>query len=193
MKNNRAALRYAKAALSISLDQGTAPALEQDMVEVIDVCNASEDLVVFLDNPVLSIETKKETIFKVFANLSEGSKRLVDLLATNNRINLLDQVAEQFIELYQVQQGKQKAIVTTAIPLTNVLEKMILNKARELSSAKLTLTSIVDPSIIGGFILRIGDLQYNASVAHQLDQLKREFTQTNYSAQRKNYGSNQTR
>lgn len=182
MKNNRAALRYAKAALSISLDQGTALALEQDMVEVIDVCNASYDLVVFLDNPVLSIETKKETIFKVFANLSEGSKRLVDLLATNNRINLLDQVAEQFIELYQVQQGKQKAIVTTAIPITNALEKMILNKARELSSAKLTLTSVVDPSIIGGFILRIGDLQYNASVVQKLDTLKRELTQTNYSA-----------
>jgi F-type H+-transporting ATPase subunit delta len=182
MKNNRAALRYAKAALSISLDQGTAQALEQDMVEVIDVCNASEVLVVFLDNPVLSIETKKETIFKVFANLSEGSKRLVDLLATNNRINLLDQVAEQFIELYQVQQSNQKAIVTTAIPLTNALEKMILNKARELSSAKLTLTSIVDPSIIGGFILRIGDLQYNSSVVQKLDTLKRELTQTNYSA-----------
>ena len=182
MKNNRAALRYAKAALSISLDQGTAQVLEQDMVEVIDVCNASEDLVVFLDNPVLSIETKKETIFKVFANLSEGSKRLVDLLATNNRINLLDQVAVQFIELYQLHQGKQKAIVTTAIPLTNALEKMILNKARELSSAKLTLTSIVDPSIIGGFILRIGDLQYNASVVQKLDTLKRQLTQTNYSA-----------
>ena len=81
MKNNRAALRYAKAALSISLDQGTAPALEQDMVEVVDVCNASEDLIVFLDNPVLSNETKKETIFKLFSSLSEGSKRLVDLIS----------------------------------------------------------------------------------------------------------------
>ena len=59
---------------------------------------------------------------------------------------------------------------------------MILNKARELSSAKLTLTSIVDPSIIGGFILRIGDLQYNTSVVQKLDTLKRELTQTNYSA-----------
>ena len=73
MKNNRAALRYAKAALSISLDQGTAPAFEQDMVEVIDVCNANEDLVVFLDNPVLSIETKKETI-----NFSGGWNCLTD-------------------------------------------------------------------------------------------------------------------
>ena len=99
MKNNRAALRYAKAALSISLEQGTAPALEQDMVEVVNICEANEDLVAFLDNPVLSNNTKKETVFNVFTNLSDGSKRLVELLATNKRINLLDQVAEQFIEL----------------------------------------------------------------------------------------------
>ena len=182
MKNNRAALRYAKAALSISLEQGTAPALEKDMVEVVDICKANEDLVAFLDNPVLSNNTKKETVFNVFTNLSDGSKRLVELLATNKRINLLDQVAEQFIELYQAQQGKQNAIVTTAVPLTDSLEKIILNKAKELSSAQLILKSIVDPSIIGGFVLRIGDLQYNASVVYKLDTLKRELTQTNYSA-----------
>jgi F-type H+-transporting ATPase subunit delta len=182
MKNNRAALRYAKAALSISLEQGTAPALEQDMVEVVNICKANEDLVAFLDNPVLSNNTKKETVFNVFTNLSDGSKRLVELLATNKRINLLDQVAKQFIELYQAQQGKQNVIVTTAVPLTDSLEKIILNKAKELSSAQLILKSIVDPSIIGGFVLRIGDLQYNASVVHKLDTLERELTQTNYSA-----------
>ncbi len=66
--------------------------------------------------------------------------------------------------------------------LTPALEKIILAKASQLSSAEISLNNIVDPTIIGGFILRIGDLQYNASVAHQLDQLKREFTQTNYSA-----------
>ena len=118
----------------------------------------------------------------MFTSLSEGSKRLIDLLATNNRINLLDQVAEQFIAIYQVQQGKQTVRVTTAVPLTATLEETILSKAKELSSAKLKLSSVVDPSIIGGFILRIGDLQYNASVVQKLDTLKRELTQTNYSA-----------
>jgi len=72
--------------------------------------------------------------------------------------------------------------VTTAVALTPALEKIILAKASQLSTAEITLENTIDPSIIGGFILRIGDLQYNASVAHQLDQLKREFTQTNYSA-----------
>ena len=164
MKNNRAALRYAKAALSIALDQGTADAFEQDMIGIVEVCSANKDFIAFLENPILSVDTKKETVAKVFTSLSEGSQRLVDLLATNNRINLLDQVAEQFIAIYQVQQGKQTVLVTTAVPLTATLENTIMSKAKELSSAKLTLSSVVDPSIIGGFILRIGDLQYNASV-----------------------------
>ena len=182
MKNNRAALRYAKAALSIALDQGTADAFEQDMIGIVEVCSANKDFKAFLENPILSTDTKKETVVKVFTSLSDGSKRLIDLLATNNRINLLDQVAEQFIAIYQVQQEKQTLLVTTAIPLTATLQETILSKAKELSSAKLTLSSVIDLSIIGGFILRIGDLQYNASVVQKLDTLKKELTQTNYSA-----------
>tara|TARA_B100000768_G_C11190596_1_gene337157 strand:- start:59 stop:601 length:543 start_codon:yes stop_codon:yes gene_type:complete len=179
MKNNRAAFRYAKATLSLSIDQGNASAIDQDMVNVIDACSTNQNLVDFLDNPILSTETKVETVFKVFSSLSEGSKNLVNTLAANNRINLFDQVAEQFIALHQIQQGKQKAIVTTVVPLSKALEKTILNKAKELSSATLILTNVVDPSIIGGFILRIGDLQYNASVVNQLDTLKRQLTKTN--------------
>ena len=62
MKNNRAALRYAKAALSIALDQGTADALEQDMIGIVDVCSSNKDLIAFLENPILSTQTKKQKI-----------------------------------------------------------------------------------------------------------------------------------
>ena len=104
------------------------------------------------------------------------------MLTRNNRIDLLDQVATAYLTLLEKHQGKETAIVTTAVPLTPALEKVVLAKAKELSSADISLENNVDPSIVGGFILRIGDLQYNASVAHQLDHLKRELTQTNYSA-----------
>ena len=76
MKNNRAALRYAKATLSLALDQGNASAIDQDMVNVMDACSTNQNLVDFLDNPVISIESKVETVFKVFSSLSEGSKNL---------------------------------------------------------------------------------------------------------------------
>jgi F-type H+-transporting ATPase subunit delta len=66
------------------------------------------------------------------------------------------------------------ATVTTAVPLTEPLEKEVLKKASTLTPFKIELKNIVDPDIKGGFILRVGDLQYNASVANRLETLKRE-------------------
>jgi F-type H+-transporting ATPase subunit delta len=68
------------------------------------------------------------------------------------------------------------AKVTTAFPITAELEAKVLSKIKEFSSKKITLINTVDPAIIGGFILRMGDQQYNASVANRLQQLKREFS-----------------
>ena len=95
---------------------------------------------------------------------------------------MLAQVATAYLSLLKKHQGKETAIVTTAVALSPDLEKVILAKAKEMTSAEISLENKIDPSIMGGFILRIGDMQYNASVAYQLEQLKRELTQTNYSA-----------
>jgi F-type H+-transporting ATPase subunit delta len=66
--------------------------------------------------------------------------------------------------------------VTTAIPLTEDLKSKVLVKAKELTGKDVDVKNIIDETIIGGFILRIGDIQYNASIANQLNKLKREFT-----------------
>ena len=68
------------------------------------------------------------------------------------------------------------AKVTTAIPMDAALEAKIMEKIATFSNKKITIQNTVDPSIIGGFILRIGDQQYNASVANRLQELKREFS-----------------
>jgi len=182
MRNTRAALRYAKAALSISLEQNKEEVLAQDMEHIVSVFAENKSLGQLLENPVITNSVKQDSLQQVFASLSPISSKVIALLVTNNRIDLLDQVALAYLDLLKEHQGKETAIVTTAVALTPALEKIILAKASQLSTAEITLENTIDPSIIGGFILRIGDLQYNASVAHQLDQLKREFTQTNYSA-----------
>ena len=182
MKNTRAALRYAKATLSTALDQKQEDALAKDMQDIVAVFEENEALVTFLENPVVANSAKQAALGKLFPALQPLSNQLVVLLATNNRIDLLNQVAAAYLTLLEKQQGKATALVTTAVALSPELEKVILAKAKQLSSAEISLENNIDPSIIGGFILRIGDLQYNASVAHQLDQLKRELTQTNYSA-----------
>ena len=70
--------------------------------------------------------------------------------------------------------GVQVAKVTTAFPITPELEAKVLAKIKEFSNKTVTIQNIVDESIIGGFVLRIGDKQYNASVASRLQTLRRE-------------------
>jgi len=62
------------------------------------------------------------------------------------------------------------------VPITEDIELKVLAKIKELSNKAVTVKNIVDESILGGFILRVGDVQYNASVASKLNKLKREFT-----------------
>jgi F-type H+-transporting ATPase subunit delta len=78
--------------------------------------------------------------------------------------------------LYDESKGVEVAKVTTALPITPELEKKVLAKIADFSNKKITINNIVDPEIIGGFILRVGDQQYNASVASKLSELKREFS-----------------
>ena len=82
----------------------------------------------------------------------------------------------QYNRLYDKSKGIEVAKVTTALPITPELETKVLAKIAEFSKKKITIHNIVDPEIIGGFILRVGDQQYNASVASKLSELKREFS-----------------
>ena len=89
------------------------------------------------------------------------------------------EVSKKYIELYNEAQGVKLAQVTTAVPLSNELEEKVLAKVKVLTgSEKVTLERKIDESIIGGFILRIGDLQYNASISNSLAKIKREFSKS---------------
>ena len=83
------------------------------------------------------------------------------------------------MNLYNEAQGVKVAKVTTAVPLSAELETKVLAKVKEMTgSDNVTIENTIDESIIGGFILRVGDLQYNASIANKLEILKREFSKS---------------
>ena len=88
-------------------------------------------------------------------------------------------VAKSYVQLYNDEQGVKVATVITAVPLSSELEAKVMAKVKQLTgSEKVTLKNEIDPSIIGGFILRVGDIQYNASIANQFGNLKREFSKS---------------
>ncbi|MDA7568004.1 ATP synthase F1 subunit delta [Flavobacteriaceae bacterium] len=176
MAQTRAAIRYAKAVLSLANEQNSASKLNDDMKSIVNAVAESKDLSDMLQSPVIHSKVKKATLLEVFPNMNKLSVKLIDLLVENKRIDIIDEVAQKINMLFDESQGTQIAKVTTAIPLTKELEAKVLTKVKELTGNDAEVQNTVDESILGGFILRVGDIQYNASIANKLDKLKREFT-----------------
>jgi F-type H+-transporting ATPase subunit delta len=176
MAGSRAAIRYAKAVLSLASDQNAVDAVNDDMRSMANSIAGSEELSQMLQSPVFNSATKKSALLEIFKNINALSVNLIDVLIQNKRINLLGDVAKKYNELYDQLNGIQVAEVTTAVPLTEELENKVLAKVKELTGKEATIKSHIDASILGGFILRVGDTQYNASIANKLNKLKREFT-----------------
>lgn len=178
---SRAAVRYAQAILDLAKEQNVADIVFADMQQIQKTVSNSEELKDVLGSPLVKVEQKVASLKAIFANAGTISIGLFDSLASNKRLSILDEVALSFIALYEQDKGAEVAIVTTAVPLSGELETQILSKVKELTNGKdVTLKSIVDESIIGGFVLRVGDLQYNASIASQLSSLRRSFKDTSY-------------
>jgi F-type H+-transporting ATPase subunit delta len=177
--SSRAAIRYAKAVLDQSNEANISEVVFGDMKSVEATIAGSKELRNVLQSPIIKGEDKKQALIKIFEGNSDITKSLIEILTANKRIDLLGGIASSFVSLYNDSKGVKAAHVTTAVPLSADLEKQVLAKVKEMTGSDfVTLENKVDESIIGGFILRVGDLQYNASIANQLGNLKREFSKS---------------
>ncbi|PHS66859.1 MAG: ATP synthase F1 subunit delta [Flavobacterium sp.] len=179
MTGSRAAKRYAKAVLLQTNEANNASVVFEDMQVVYNTITDSNELSEMLQSPVYSEQNKKDALLEIFSNQSETTKSLINILVENKRTSILEGVAASFIEIYKESEGIKVAYVTTAVSLSSELEAKVLAKVKELTgSDKVTIESTIDESIIGGFILRVGDLQYNASISNNLAKIKREFNKS---------------
>ncbi|GGW38466.1 ATP synthase F1 subunit delta [Arenibacter certesii] len=176
MNESRAAVRYAKAVLGMAVENKATEEVETDMRKIMATILGSPELREMLGSPLLKGESKKDALSAIFKGSHPVTEGLLTILVENKRISMLNNVAEKFIILNEARKGQEVATVTTAVPLTAELEKKIQDKIVQLTGNKSNLENKVDASIIGGFILRVGDTQYDASIAHKLENLRREFT-----------------
>ncbi|MBP2283664.1 F-type H+-transporting ATPase subunit delta [Flavobacterium sp. CG_23.5] len=176
MASTRAAIRYATAILDLANSKGVAEVVNNDMKLIASTINGNLELSTFIQNPTLKVEVKEKALLEVFAGIDVVTQGLFHLLFENKRFEILEGIATEYSKLSDVMNGIEVAKVTTAIPMDDALEAKVKAKIATLSDKKITIENIVDASIIGGFILRIGDKQYNASIANRLQVLKRELS-----------------
>jgi F-type H+-transporting ATPase subunit delta len=177
MVSTRAAIRYAKAILEIAYSKSVTTEVSNDMSLIASTINSNAELSAFILNPTRTVEVKESTLLEVFAQVNGVTKNLFHLLYENKRFEILVAIATEYKKLFDIKNGVEVAKVTTAIPMDAALEAKVLAKIASFSSSsKITIENTVDPNIIGGFILRIGDMQYNAAIADRLQVLKRELS-----------------
>lgn len=175
MAGTRAAIRYAKAILEMSQANNNTVNVTKDMASIVNAVKDSKELKNFLQSPIIKGEIKHASLEQIFSSAQKETKGLFQLLLANKRFELLPTIASDFQALVNELNGVEIAKVTTAFPITADLEAKVLAKIKEFSNKSITIENIVNESIIGGFILTIGDQQYNASVSNRLQNLKREF------------------
>ena len=176
MKSTRTAFRYAKATLAYANENKFSDKVAEEMQELIELHESSRQLNGLLSNPFLP-NTKKQSILRsILPNPSDVTQKLLSLLISNNRLFLLKEVAKSYINLFNEQQGELNATVISAIPLTQNLEKQIHGKLEDFSGKKIFLLNKIDKSLLGGFILKIGDMEFNSSLAYKLKTFKAKLT-----------------
>ena len=175
----RAAKRYAKALLDLASDTNQGDVVYKDMQLIVKSIAENTELSLLLESPVYKISDKKKALLAVFSDkVNSLTTKLFALLEKNKRMGLLQRIAEQYQIQYNDKKGVVEASVITAFELDQNLRDKILSKAKELAKGKeINLKTKVDKAIIGGFILRVGDEQIDASVLNKINNLKRELKQ----------------
>ncbi len=182
MTDSRAASRYVKSLLGLAIEQKALEQVHNDMLLFSKVVESSRELKLVLRNPIIKHDMKKAILEKLFkGKVHSLTMAIFDILTRKNREPLLPAIASGFHHAYNEYKGVGEATVTTAIPLDPSLRKQIEKLVKQYSEKKeVELVEKVDPDMIGGFVLDIGDRQVDASIRNKLKALKLQFSQNPY-------------
>lgn len=181
MRGIRISSRYAKSLLDLCIGQGGLDETYADMKLVRDTIRGSRDLSVFLNSPVIKSDKKEDVLKKVFSgHIGKITDGFMALLARKGREMLLEEIAESFVAQVMI----HKQIISAEIATASNLDKETLEKLRalavRLAHGTVELKEKVNPDLIGGFVLRVGDNMIDTSVSGNIRKLQREFDENPY-------------
>jgi F-type H+-transporting ATPase subunit delta len=164
---------YAEALLDLAKSNNSLQDMTNDMNIVSQFLANSSDLKKFLGNPLITKDAKKNVVKDVLGEQIDGrTLKFLLLLVDRGRIELLESVAEKFLELSYKQESIEIAKITSSIKLSADQQKEIAEKLKIITGAKqIKLALKVDPQLIGGFTIEIGSKMIDTSIRGQLRQI----------------------
>ena len=173
----KAARRYANAFLQIALEEDILEQAKEDMLLIKNTIEGSDDLRLFLKNPIIKKDQKKKAVQAIFKDkIQDITFQLYELLARKDRESLLEDISKNFIELYNRHKGIIKVSVTSAHKLESDQLKALKKNIERTTGKKVEFETEVNEDLIGGLKYRIDDTVVDGSVKFKLNQLKDQLT-----------------
>nr|WCH56114.1 ATP synthase CF1 subunit delta [Calliblepharis sp.] len=156
--NYKIALPYAEALLEYASENKLIDDINQNLSSINDLLSKSADLEMFLNNPLIAIEIKKNIISELLSNqINSFLLKFLLVLVDRRRINLLNSIINKYFDLAYKLDSTIIAIIFTSVALTEVQQKALINKLKAMTSSKQVKLEInIDTSLIGGFTIQIG-------------------------------------
>ncbi len=166
------AKRYAQAVLELALEQQGQERCQQDLRNIISELE-DKKIIALLEDPSLSLSTKEGILKERLGEIPPLSLNLMLLLIKKGRLRRIDDISRQYDSLLDILQGIQRASITTAIPLEDDDQRKVSHRLEEMTGHKVSISSYLDPSIIGGIKVKIGDTLLDGSVHGKLASLRK--------------------
>ena len=179
MDQSKINVRYAKAFFTLAKEKGLTIELRKDAGLITSVCTTSSDFILMLESPVVKTSQKIEALKRIFeGKVNALSLNFLLLITENKRENYLPGIFRNLEDLYRREEGIKSAILTSAQPLNETLVLQIQKVLETEFNAKVELNQKVDSKLIGGFVLRVDDKQYDSSLSTQLKKIKEQLLHT---------------
>ncbi|RAU84411.1 ATP synthase F1 subunit delta [Pontibacter arcticus] len=181
MSEIRVASRYAKSLIELASEKGIVEQVHQDMLAFSNIVSQNRDFKLLLNNPVVKSDKKLAVINAIFAGkVQDLTLAFFKIVANKGREASLEFIGQEFENQYNEMKGIVKAKVTSAFPLTTALRDELGQKLAAQTGKIIRFEERVDPSLIGGFVLRVGDQQIDSSVRTNLRKLRNNFQENSY-------------
>ena len=179
MNESIISVRYTKSLFALAEEKGILDVVKNDMENIFAVMNESEELKLVFQNPILKPSNKQDVIKQLFgASFHPISLSFINLLIKNRREEHLHDISRNFMAKYRKKKGIETGTFTTAVTIKTETLDMIRVLIRKAMNIEVELSNSVDSRILGGFVLRVGDKQYDASVQSNLNKIKRKLLNT---------------
>jgi len=168
---------YARSLFEVARDQGKLDELREQLAQFADALDQNRELAVFFFSPYFSTKEKQQALGRILDGADEVFLNFLELLIENHRMPVIFRTRQQFERLWERENQLLPVDITSAIALDQETTESLGRTIGERAGRKVRLAAHVDPDILGGIVLRVGNSILDASIRNRLEQLRRHVAQ----------------